>query len=64
MAKVYYICGACAEKAGGKWPEGHCATFHSSACDICDKLKGLAHVSDWQWPKGHKFYEENFNREF
>lgn len=45
-----YICSECAEKKGGKWPEGHCATFHHSDCPYCEKPKALANVGDWNWP--------------
>ena len=45
-----YLCAECAENLGGKWPEGHCATFHSAVCPVCNKEKGLANVGDWNWP--------------
>jgi len=47
---VGYLCGECAEKLGGKWPEGHCATFHVDMCEICGEQKSLANVGDWNWP--------------
>lgn len=47
-----YICGDCAQKHGGKWPEGHVATFHMGMCEYCRATKGLANVGDWNWPDG------------
>ena len=62
--KVNYICGKCAEKNRGKWPEGHVATFHTGDCDWCGLSKGLAHVSDWNWPVDHPLHKQQYNREF
>ena len=45
-----YICHKCADECGGVWPEGHCATFHTGICGICQKEKSLANVRDWNWP--------------
>lgn len=48
--KYDYICRECAKKCGGKWPKGHCATFHDGICGMCEKHKSLANVGDWNWP--------------
>ena len=49
---VGYLCSECAEEHGGKWPEGHCATFHESTCELCGEQKYLCCVSDWNWSDG------------
>ncbi len=46
-----YICAACAESMGGKWPRGHVATMHLDRCPYCGKGKTLASIGDWDWPK-------------
>lgn len=45
-----YICSACAQQLGGKWPRGHVATMHTGICEHCGKLTCLANVGDWNWP--------------
>jgi len=47
-----YICSDCAKLLGGKWPDGHAATWHEGKCLICKRLKALANVGDWTWPDG------------
>lgn len=47
------ICKECAEKAGGKWPEGHLATISMLTCEVCEKEDACADTRDWQL---------NFNR--
>lgn len=49
---IDYVCGDCAEKNGGVWPEVHAATFHTSVCPSCRIESGLASVGDWNWPNG------------
>jgi len=44
-----YICAACAHERGGRWPDGHCATFHSATCPYCGVAKSLASIGDWNW---------------
>lgn len=46
-----YICSYCAQKKGGIWPEGHCATIHIGKCDYCKKEKSLASIGDYNWDK-------------
>ena len=46
-----YICGDCAEAAGGVWPQGHAATWHQEwPCDACGKGVPICALSDWEWP--------------
>lgn len=47
---VGYICGECADKNGGVWPENHVATFHGGECDLCGESGFLACWDDWNWP--------------
>lgn len=47
-----YLCRECAERLGGCWPYGHCATFHYGTCDVCKKEGSLGNVGDWDWPDG------------
>jgi len=47
----YWICEECAEKAGGKFPEGHVCTVTVGTCKSC----GSANVMlipwvDFDWP--------------
>jgi len=44
-----YICNDCADKRGGKWPEGHVATFHDGTCGFCGQRAGLCAVDDYDW---------------
>lgn len=51
----YWICKACAEERGGKWPEGHCATVADIPCRYCDDKnrkpgQASAPYVDWNWP--------------
>lgn len=57
----FYLCGQCAEGAGGRWPEGHKATFHGGTCYVCSKKASLCALSDWQWPTG---WGSKLDREF
>ena len=45
-----YICGRCATQNGGKWPEGHRATFHVAPCGMCGIERALGCWDDWDWP--------------
>lgn len=42
------ICRDCAIKAGGKWPDGHVATFWAGVCKYCGKEKPCCAETDWQ----------------
>ena len=42
-----YICQKCAEKHGGKMPDGHLATFHRSACTICGTVADVTEPRDY-----------------
>jgi len=44
------ICHSCAEKYGGAWPDGHCATMWGGQCYICLRKTSCCAVSDWDWP--------------
>ncbi len=45
------ICGQCADKNGGVWPEGHVATFWGGECSFCHTEGMLCCVTDWDFPK-------------
>lgn len=44
------ICDECATMNQGKWPEGHCATFHRAKCGWCDCICSVAHPRNWGYP--------------
>lgn len=48
------ICSKCAEKKGGTWPEGHCATCWMGVCPYCGKEAGLCALGDWNWSDGKR----------
>ena len=50
LNQIEYLCASCAQELGGKWPEGHVATFHFAKCDACKQSRGLANIGDWDWP--------------
>ena len=45
-----FICCACAERLGGKWPDDHLATMHHGECQVCGLGATLSNVGDWDWP--------------
>ena len=59
-----YLCGDCAEGAGGIWPKGHVATWHEGTCGMCLKPKMLTAWDDWTWPESALDEEASFIREF
>jgi len=52
LKNVHYLCFQCARKLGGTWPDGHVATQHEGACNVCGELLGLCNVGDYDWPDG------------
>jgi hypothetical protein len=46
------ICSPCANKHGGKWPEGHIASFWDDLCPHCNKRTSVACTFDWTWRYG------------
>ena len=46
------ICTPCADGLGGRWPEGHLATWSLGRCSVCGKTKSVCDVGDWDWPDG------------
>ncbi len=44
------ICKECATNHGGKWPDGHLATWHEGECDQCGRQEGVCCVTDWDFP--------------
>jgi hypothetical protein len=59
-----YLCGECAEGAGGVWPKGHVATFHTGTCPLCHTPNaGLACWDDWAWPGSDLDAEVSYTRE-
>ncbi len=63
MNYARYICNDCAVAEGGTWPECHCATMHSSYCDLCKEKATLAAIGDWEWPRNHPFALQRWNRD-
>lgn len=45
---IVWICNRCAEKAGGRIPDGHIATWHWDICDACGKRKPCTQPRDFQ----------------
>lgn len=45
------ICVPCAKEMGGKWPDGHCATFWAGTCGYCKEETSCCDVTDWKWDK-------------
>ncbi len=45
-----WICGECAFKNEGKWPEGHFSTFHVGVCGWCDEKKDVSSPRSWGYP--------------
>jgi hypothetical protein len=54
MMTAAFVCTECAEKAGGKMPKNHIATWHDGKCDICHKLKPVTEPRDF----GHPVFKE------
>ncbi len=45
-----WVCGECAEEAGGRMPEGHLATFHHGRCGVCEKKAAVTELRDFRYP--------------
>lgn len=45
-----WVCSPCAEKAGGRWPKGHVATFHVGICHVCGEEIAVTEPRDWRYP--------------
>lgn len=45
--EIGYLCDECAVKLGWRWPEVHCATYHSGICGVCKEKRSLCCYSDW-----------------
>lgn len=45
-----WTCSGCAEEAGGKWPRGHVATWHSNICPVCGEQKAVTEPRDYRYP--------------
>ena len=41
------ICGDCAEMMGGKWPEGHLASFNRGKCSACHREHQVTSPRNW-----------------
>lgn len=50
--RVNAVCSECADRHGGIWPPGHCATVEPGTCDACDHEAVTCSVDDWDWPSG------------
>jgi len=46
-----WICDDCARSHGGRWPEGHVATFHEDTCGWCGESKDVTQPRDWGYPR-------------
>lgn len=45
------ICEECAKSHGGKWPDGHVATFSYRTCSFCGEQDvACCCVTDWNFP--------------
>ena len=45
--EIYLICSECANKAGGKWPRDHIASFQSAVCDKCLQSRSVTEPRDY-----------------
>lgn len=45
-----WVCFECAQKVGGKFPEGHLATWHIDICDVCKETKSVTEPRDFGYP--------------
>jgi len=52
-----YVCSDCAESAGGKFPVGHVACFHTGICPCCGCIKTLTEPRDYGYPNLKVSYE-------
>ena len=52
-----FVCGECAESAGGKFPVGHVACFHTGICPCCGCIKSLTEPRDYGHPNLKVKYE-------
>jgi len=55
------ICAECATRAGGRWPEGHCATQWEGKCSVCGETKAVVARRDWLWGEETKIPEGSWN---
>lgn len=52
-----WVCTICAEKAGGKVPEGHLHTWHNGICPCCGHVRVITQPRDFCYPKLEEKYE-------
>ena len=52
-----FVCSDCAESAGGKFPVGHVACFHTGICPCCGCIKTLTEPRDYGYPNLKVSYE-------
>lgn len=45
-----WICSDCADRAGGKMPEGHLCTVHEGTCGVCLERKYVTEPRDYRYP--------------
>lgn len=45
-----YVCDECASDYGARMIDDIQPTMHAGSCDICERDRVLAHVSDYIWP--------------
>lgn len=45
-----WVCCSCAEANGGKFPQGHTATFHMDTCGWCNQWKAVTEPRDYRYP--------------
>lgn len=52
MNKRYpdWICDECAERTGGRMPEGHLCTVHEGTCGVCLERKIVTEPRDYRYP--------------
>ncbi len=47
-APMQWICSACARRRGSTVPEGHLATWHVGACDVCRQVRPVTEPRDFR----------------
>lgn len=46
-----WCCEACALRAGGRVPDGHCFTVHYGVCCVCGEKAVVTQPRDYRYPK-------------
>ena len=45
-----WVCAECAQKAGGRFPEGYQATWCEEKCGVCGEVKSVTDPRNFGYP--------------